>query len=55
MDVSAASLLPPSADAVNNAAGYGFSGMDEKGKPTWDLIRNLNILGIEVSQQILHN
>lgn len=43
--------LPPSvasADAVNNAAGYGFSGMDENGKASWDLIGNLNILGIEV-------
>lgn len=38
-----------SADAVNNAAGYGFLGMDENGKPSWDLISNLNILGIEVS------
>lgn len=37
-----------SADAVNNAAGYGFLGMDEKGKPSWDLICNLNIVGIEV-------
>lgn len=37
-----------SADAVNNAAGYGFLGMDENGKPSWDLICNLNILGIEV-------
>lgn len=45
---AAVSPLPPSADAVNNAAGYGFSGMDEKGKPSWDLISNLNILGIEV-------
>jgi len=38
-----------SADAVNNAAGYGFLGMDESGKPSWDLISNLNIIGIEVS------
>lgn len=37
-----------SADAVNNAAGYGFLGMDENGKPSWDLVSNLNILGIEV-------
>lgn len=41
-------FFPPSADAVNNAAGYGFAGMDESGKPSWDLICNLNILGIEV-------
>uniref|UniRef100_A0A8D3C8M6 Membrane bound O-acyltransferase domain containing 1 n=1 Tax=Scophthalmus maximus TaxID=52904 RepID=A0A8D3C8M6_SCOMX len=37
------------ADAVNNAAGYGFSGMDENGKPSWDLVCNLNILGIETA------
>lgn len=37
-----------SADAVNNAAGYGFLGIDETGKPSWDLVCNLNILGIEV-------
>lgn len=37
------------ADAVNNAAGYGFLGMDEKGKPSWDLICNLNIVGIETA------
>lgn len=37
-----------SADAVNNAAGYGFLGMDENGKPSWDLMCNVNILGIEV-------
>ncbi|XP_056301183.1 lysophospholipid acyltransferase 1 isoform X3 [Pseudoliparis swirei] len=37
------------ADAVNNAAGYGFSGLDENGKPSWDLICNLNILGIETA------
>uniref|UniRef100_A0A3B5MQ95 Membrane bound O-acyltransferase domain containing 1 n=1 Tax=Xiphophorus couchianus TaxID=32473 RepID=A0A3B5MQ95_9TELE len=34
-------------DAVNNAAGYGFLGMDGSGKPCWDLISNLNIIGIE--------
>lgn len=46
------SPLPPCAapaDAVNNAAGYGFSGMDGNGKASWDLISNLNILGIEVT------
>uniref|UniRef100_A0A3Q3WQ63 Uncharacterized protein n=1 Tax=Mola mola TaxID=94237 RepID=A0A3Q3WQ63_MOLML len=37
------------ADAVNNAAGYGFLGMDENGKPSWDLVRNLNIFGIETA------
>lgn len=38
-----------SADAVNNAAGYGFQGLDERGKPSWDLVSNLNIVGIEVA------
>ncbi|XP_072250732.1 lysophospholipid acyltransferase 1 [Leuresthes tenuis] len=37
------------ADAVNNAAGYGFLGMDESGKPSWDLISNLNIIRIETA------
>ncbi|XP_043973349.1 lysophospholipid acyltransferase 1 isoform X2 [Gambusia affinis] len=37
------------ADAVNNAAGYGFLGMDESGKPCWDLVSNLNIIGIETA------
>lgn len=38
-----------SADAVNNAAGYGFEGLDESGRPSWDLVSNLNIVGIEVA------
>lgn len=37
------------ADAVNNAAGYGFSGVDEQGRFQWDLICNLNIWNIETS------
>nr|XP_020490241.1 lysophospholipid acyltransferase 1 [Labrus bergylta] len=37
------------ADAVNNAAGYGFLGMDVNGKPSWNLICNVNILGIETA------
>ncbi|XP_061572410.1 lysophospholipid acyltransferase 1 [Cololabis saira] len=37
------------ADAVNNAAGYGFLGIDESGKPSWDLISNINIIGIETA------
>lgn len=50
------SPLPPcvaSADAVNNAAGYGFSGADGSGEASWDLISNLNILGIEVTDRDL--
>ncbi|XP_071660723.1 lysophospholipid acyltransferase 1 isoform X1 [Patagioenas fasciata] len=37
------------ADAVNNAAGYGFSGVDEKGIFRWDLLSNLNIWNIETA------
>ncbi|KAM9783272.1 lysophospholipid acyltransferase 1 [Neosynchiropus ocellatus] len=37
------------ADAINNAAGYGFLGLDSAGRPSWDLVSNLNIVGIEVS------
>lgn len=37
------------ADAVNNAAGYGFSGVDEKGAFRWDLLSNLNIWNIETA------
>lgn len=42
-------IILMSADAVNNAAGYGFLGIDENGKPSWDLVSNLNIVGIEVT------
>lgn len=37
------------ADAVNNAAGYGFNGIDEDGNFRWDLISNLNIWNIEMA------
>ncbi|KAL0963351.1 hypothetical protein UPYG_G00305140 [Umbra pygmaea] len=37
------------ADAINNAAGYGFKGVDETGQGSWDLISNLNIWGIETA------
>ncbi|XP_063779311.1 lysophospholipid acyltransferase 1 isoform X2 [Pseudophryne corroboree] len=37
------------ADAVNNAAGYGFNGVDEDGNARWDLISNLNIWNIETA------
>nr|XP_057909593.1 lysophospholipid acyltransferase 1 [Doryrhamphus excisus] len=37
------------ADAVHNAAGYGFLGVDENGKYSWNLISNLNIVGIETA------
>ncbi|XP_007901355.2 lysophospholipid acyltransferase 1 isoform X2 [Callorhinchus milii] len=37
------------ADAINNAAGYGFNGIDENGNFRWDLISNLNIWNIETA------
>ncbi|XP_066572321.1 lysophospholipid acyltransferase 2 [Amia ocellicauda] len=35
------------ADAINNAAGFGFNGYNKDGTPRWDLISNLRILDIE--------
>ncbi|XP_045862629.1 lysophospholipid acyltransferase 1 isoform X1 [Meles meles] len=37
------------ADAVNNAAGFGFSGVDKDGNFCWDLLSNLNIWKIETA------
>ncbi|KAM8726248.1 lysophospholipid acyltransferase 2b [Acanthopagrus schlegelii] len=37
------------ADAINNAAGFGFNGYNEDGSPRWDLISNLRILNIELA------
>uniref|UniRef100_W5MR98 Membrane bound O-acyltransferase domain containing 1 n=1 Tax=Lepisosteus oculatus TaxID=7918 RepID=W5MR98_LEPOC len=37
------------ADAISNAAGYGFSGVDKDGNFSWDLISNLNIWKIETA------
>lgn len=42
------SYLSPAADAINNAAGFGFNGYNKDGSPRWDLISNLRILDIEV-------
>ena len=36
------------ADAINNAAGFGFNGYNRDGSPRWDLISNLRITHIEV-------
>lgn len=44
-------VLPP-ADAINNAAGFGFNGYDSDGSPRWDLISNLRILNIEVRLRV---
>lgn len=35
------------ADAINNAAGFGFNGYNTDGTPKWDRISNLNVLDIE--------
>lgn len=40
--------LSPAADAINNAAGFGFNGYSKDGSTRWDLISNLRILDIEV-------
>nr|XP_034965774.1 lysophospholipid acyltransferase 2 isoform X3 [Zootoca vivipara] len=37
------------ADAINNAAGFGFRGYDKSGLSHWDSISNLRILHIEFS------
>lgn len=37
------------ADAINNAAGFGFRGYDRNGVARWDLVSNLRIQQIEVS------
>ncbi|XP_067324631.1 lysophospholipid acyltransferase 2 isoform X3 [Anolis sagrei] len=37
------------ADAINNAAGFGFRGYDKNGVSHWDSISNLRILHIEFS------
>uniref|UniRef100_A0A8C1TVH6 Membrane bound O-acyltransferase domain containing 2b n=1 Tax=Cyprinus carpio TaxID=7962 RepID=A0A8C1TVH6_CYPCA len=37
------------ADAINNAAGFGFNGYDSNGLPRWDLISNLRIMNIELA------
>ncbi|XP_075053871.1 membrane-bound glycerophospholipid O-acyltransferase 1-like [Mixophyes fleayi] len=37
------------ADAINNAAGFGFNGISEDGEEKWDRLSNLNILRIETA------
>ena len=39
------------AEAVNNNAGLGFNGYDDKGKAKWDLIINANIYQVDVRQK----
>ncbi|KAM8977417.1 lysophospholipid acyltransferase 2-like [Pelodytes ibericus] len=37
------------ADAINNAAGFGFNGLSEDGTERWDLLSNLDIIKIETA------
>ncbi|CAH2221723.1 Hypothetical predicted protein [Pelobates cultripes] len=37
------------ADAINNAAGFGFNGISEDGTERWDLLSNLDIVKIETA------
>jgi lysophospholipid acyltransferase 1/2 len=39
-------------DAVHNASGFGFNGLDESGKPKWDLLNNVNIFALETATNI---
>ncbi|CAL1538713.1 unnamed protein product [Lymnaea stagnalis] len=43
------------ADAVNNAAGFGFSDFDAQGNPKWDLTDNVHIAGVELSTSLKVN
>ena len=36
-------------DSVNNTAGIGFNGYDDRGFPKWDQVSNIDPLVIEVS------
>lgn len=36
-------------EAISNASGLGFSGYDFKGRPTWNLISNMNLWKFETS------
>ncbi len=35
------------AEAVNNAGGLGLNGVDEKGRPKWDLLTNMKPFQLE--------
>ncbi|KAE8623995.1 hypothetical protein XENTR_v10005799 [Xenopus tropicalis] len=37
------------ADAINNAAGFGYNGISEDGTERWDLLSNLDIVKIETA------
>lgn len=36
------------ADAISNTAGLGFNGYDEAGNAKWDLVTNVDPLGLEL-------
>ncbi|XP_077382552.1 lysophospholipid acyltransferase 1 isoform X4 [Festucalex cinctus] len=36
-------------ESINNAAGFGFSGMDANGKASWNLLSNVDIVGVETA------
>ena len=38
------------AEAVNNMCGLGFNGFDEKGKPKWNGMANVNCMKLEVGK-----
>lgn len=39
-------------EAVNNAAGLGFNGFDDKGIPKWDLLTNVRPLKLELATSL---
>lgn len=43
------------ADAVHNAAGFGVSGVNERGEVSWDLISNVHIWEIEVCSLLFNS
>ncbi|KAK7070259.1 Lysophospholipid acyltransferase 1 [Halocaridina rubra] len=40
------------ADGICNMSGMGFNGYDEHGCPKWDLVSNVNVLGIEFGSNL---
>jgi len=39
-------------EAVNNAGGLGFNGIDEKGLPKWDLLTNIKPFKLETATSL---
>ncbi|CAF0779940.1 unnamed protein product [Rotaria sordida] len=39
-------------EAVNNAGGLGFNGLDEKGRPKWDLLTNIKPFKLETATSL---